>query len=137
MLDDPVFRLFLATLLGAVIGFERFIDNKPAGLRTHTLVCVGSAAFVLASERALTAAGGNPDRDRDGRAYGDPRRNQIDAYAATGRRLARLEPGCRTHLDRRNGRGVDRDGSSEGEARLWQETEPTERADGGAEPPWV
>ena len=60
MLDDPVFRLFLATLLGAAIGWERFVDHKPAGLRTHTLVCVGSAAFVLASERALAAAGGNP-----------------------------------------------------------------------------
>jgi len=60
MLDDPLLRLFLATFLGAAIGWERFIDHKPAGLRTHTLVCVGSAAFILASERALAAAGGNP-----------------------------------------------------------------------------
>jgi putative Mg2+ transporter-C (MgtC) family protein len=60
MLDDPLFRLFLATLLGGAIGWERFVDHKPAGLRTHTLVCVGSAAFVLASERALATAGGNP-----------------------------------------------------------------------------
>ena len=58
MLEDPILRLLLATLLGGVIGWERFVDHKPAGLRTHTLVCVGSAAFILASESALTRAGG-------------------------------------------------------------------------------
>jgi hypothetical protein len=31
MLDDPLFRLFLATLLGGAIGWERFVDHKPAG----------------------------------------------------------------------------------------------------------
>ena len=60
MLEDPLFRLFLATALGAAIGWERFLDHKPAGFRTHTLVCVGSAAFIIASERALAASGGNP-----------------------------------------------------------------------------
>jgi len=60
MLDDPLFRLFLATLLGGAIGWERFVDHKPAGLRTHTLVCVGSAAFILASERSLVSTGVNP-----------------------------------------------------------------------------
>jgi putative Mg2+ transporter-C (MgtC) family protein len=56
---DPVLRLLLATLLGGIIGWERFIDHKPAGLRTHTLVCVGSAAFILASESALRMADAN------------------------------------------------------------------------------
>lgn len=40
-------RLSLATLVGAVIGLERELDNKPAGLRTHMLVSLGSAIFVL------------------------------------------------------------------------------------------
>src|SRR5690606_24460971 len=42
-----VARLLLATLFGAVIGFEREWRNRPAGLRTHILVCVGAATFAL------------------------------------------------------------------------------------------
>lgn len=38
-------RLLLATLFGAVIGFEREWRNRPAGLRTHMLVCVAAATF--------------------------------------------------------------------------------------------
>src|SRR5689334_5372573 len=60
MIDDPIPRLLLAALLGAIIGWERFVDHKPAGLRTHTLVCVGSAAFILASESSLARIGGAP-----------------------------------------------------------------------------
>jgi putative Mg2+ transporter-C (MgtC) family protein len=60
MLDDPLVRLLLATLLGGIIGWERFVDIKPAGLRTHTLVCLGSAAFVLSSEQVLQKMGVNP-----------------------------------------------------------------------------
>ncbi len=41
------FRLCLALLIGALIGFERQLSHKPAGLRTHMLVCFGSAIFVL------------------------------------------------------------------------------------------
>jgi putative Mg2+ transporter-C (MgtC) family protein len=42
-----IFRLFLALLIGAIIGLERQLRNKPAGLRTHMLVSFGSAVFVL------------------------------------------------------------------------------------------
>ena len=38
-------RLLLATLYGAVIGFEREWRNRPAGLRTHILICVAAATF--------------------------------------------------------------------------------------------
>ena len=38
-------RLLLATLFGAAIGFEREWRNRPAGLRTHVLVCVAAASF--------------------------------------------------------------------------------------------
>jgi putative Mg2+ transporter-C (MgtC) family protein len=41
-------RLIAATLLGAVVGIERERARKPAGLRTHMLVAVGTAVFVLA-----------------------------------------------------------------------------------------
>jgi putative Mg2+ transporter-C (MgtC) family protein len=40
-------RLLTAFCLGAGIGFERQWRQKSAGLRTNTLVCIGSSAFVL------------------------------------------------------------------------------------------
>lgn len=40
-----VARLLLAALFGAAIGFEREWRNRPAGLRTHVLVCVAAATF--------------------------------------------------------------------------------------------
>lgn len=57
ILDPKVGQLLLALLLGSIIGFERLMDSKPAGLRTHTLVCLGSAAFVLVSEDVRTKLG--------------------------------------------------------------------------------
>ena len=42
-----VARLLLAALLGAAIGFEREWRNRPAGLRTHILVCVAAATFAV------------------------------------------------------------------------------------------
>jgi putative Mg2+ transporter-C (MgtC) family protein len=41
-------RLGLAALLGAVVGFQRERVHSTAGLRTHMLVCVGAAFFILA-----------------------------------------------------------------------------------------
>jgi putative Mg2+ transporter-C (MgtC) family protein len=41
-------RLAAAAMLGAVIGFQRERAGKPAGLRTHMLVTLGTAVFVLA-----------------------------------------------------------------------------------------
>ena len=38
-----LFRLFLAVLCGALIGMERSRINRPAGLRTHILVCLGAS----------------------------------------------------------------------------------------------
>ncbi|MDP2916507.1 MAG: MgtC/SapB family protein [Dehalococcoidia bacterium] len=42
-------RLLLAAALGAAIGYQRGRAGKPAGLRTHILICVGSALFTVAS----------------------------------------------------------------------------------------
>lgn len=47
-----LFRLCAAMILGAVIGAQREILGKPAGLRTHILVAMGSALFVLAASGA-------------------------------------------------------------------------------------
>ena len=44
---DTALRITLAVVLGAVIGFER--KSKPAGFRTHALVSLGAALFMIAS----------------------------------------------------------------------------------------
>ena len=41
-------RVFAAVLLGAVVGIERERAGKPAGLRTHMLVSLGTAVVVIA-----------------------------------------------------------------------------------------
>ena len=46
---EMVLRLLLATALGAVIGYQRERAGKPAGLRTHVLICAGAALFTIAS----------------------------------------------------------------------------------------
>ena len=42
-------RLGLSLLAGGLIGLERQLEHKPAGLRTHMLVSLGAALFVLTS----------------------------------------------------------------------------------------
>ncbi|XHH09536.1 MAG: MgtC/SapB family protein [Candidatus Bathyarchaeia archaeon] len=41
--------LLLAVLLGGLVGWEREKSSRPAGLRTHMLVCLGSFLFTLVS----------------------------------------------------------------------------------------
>ena len=43
-----IIRLMAATLLGAVVGIQRERAGKPAGLRTHILVTLGTTVFILA-----------------------------------------------------------------------------------------
>lgn len=52
------FRLLLALIFGAIIGLERQVRKKPAGLRTHMLVCLGSALFILIPLQIVTAQEG-------------------------------------------------------------------------------
>ena len=42
-------RVGLAFILGGIVGYERERVQRPAGLRTHMLVCAGSACFTVAS----------------------------------------------------------------------------------------
>ena len=46
---EMILRLLLAGALGALIGYQRERAGKPAGLRTHVLVCLGATIFTLAS----------------------------------------------------------------------------------------
>lgn len=60
-IDIFIYRLGLAFLLGASIGLERQYRQKSAGLRTNTLVSLGSAAFILLS-LSLTGDVSDPSR---------------------------------------------------------------------------
>src|ERR1043165_2876253 len=40
-------RLVAATVLGGLVGVQRESTRKPAGLRTHVLVCLATAAFII------------------------------------------------------------------------------------------
>src|SRR3989442_12396163 len=55
-------RLLLAAVLGGLIGIEREIRDKPAGLRTNILICVGSALFMSLSAQIAHLLGGDPTR---------------------------------------------------------------------------
>jgi len=55
-----VLRLLLAVALGGIVGWERQMAKKPAGLRTHLLVCIGATLFTLASVYGFE--GGDPAR---------------------------------------------------------------------------
>ncbi len=48
-------RLILSILLGGLIGIERQTANKPAGLRTNMLVCLGTTIFVLVAVKTFEA----------------------------------------------------------------------------------
>lgn len=54
-------RLLIAFICGGMIGIERQFRQKNAGLRTNTLVALGSAAFILLSV-SLTGSTGDPSR---------------------------------------------------------------------------
>src|SRR5512132_1351949 len=61
---DPsiVLKLVLAAILGGIIGIEREIRDKPAGLRTNILICVGSTLFMSISTKVAEILGGDPTR---------------------------------------------------------------------------
>lgn len=47
-------NLFIAMVLGMVLGIERFVAHKTAGMRTYTLISIGSALFVIISQVVTT-----------------------------------------------------------------------------------
>jgi putative Mg2+ transporter-C (MgtC) family protein len=55
--DDVLLRLGAAMIVGALIGIDREVRNKPAGLRTMALVALGSAVFVMVAIHDTSAEG--------------------------------------------------------------------------------
>ena len=47
---EILFRLFLAAILGALVGFEREVHGRPAGIRTYLILCLGSALVMVLSQ---------------------------------------------------------------------------------------
>ena len=64
-LASSLFRLTLATICGGLIGIERIRKRRPAGFRTHTLVCIGAALTMIISQY-LWANGQTTDLSRLG-----------------------------------------------------------------------
>jgi putative Mg2+ transporter-C (MgtC) family protein len=56
-LSTVIYRLLWAGLLGAVIGLERGVRRRPAGMRTSVCVCFGSALFTIVSAEYARATG--------------------------------------------------------------------------------
>ena len=64
VLHNDLIPMVVSLILGTLVGLERQMGRKPAGLRTHVLVCIGSTMFVLTSgtpaERACSRANEYP-----------------------------------------------------------------------------
>lgn len=55
--NEMFMSLFVAMALGIALGFERFIAGKAAGIRTYTLISLGSALFVIISQQVTAGSG--------------------------------------------------------------------------------
>ena len=53
LLIEQILRILAAAIVGAAIGYEREIKNKPAGFYTFTLVCVGSSLIAILQQNIL------------------------------------------------------------------------------------
>ncbi|WP_251620521.1 MgtC/SapB family protein [Odoribacter lunatus] len=62
---DLILRLIVAACLGALIGLDRTYRAKEAGLRTHFLVCLGSALFMIVSQYGFEDLIGTPGIQSD------------------------------------------------------------------------
>jgi len=56
MTQEFILRMFAAAVLGGIIGLEREYREKAAGFRTHFLVALGSALFMILSQYGFDAA---------------------------------------------------------------------------------
>jgi len=56
---ELVVRLLVATGLAAMIGYDREVRGKAAGIRTHVMIALGAAAFTLASVYGFADADGS------------------------------------------------------------------------------
>ena len=65
MTTDFILRLVVAALLGAAIGIDREYRAKDAGFRTHFLVALGSALFMIISQYGFSETMGAPNVSLD------------------------------------------------------------------------
>ncbi|NIO20202.1 MAG: MgtC/SapB family protein [Candidatus Aenigmarchaeota archaeon] len=56
---EILIKIVVSAVLGLLIGFERAVHNKPAGMRTHSLVCIGATLFTIVS---VSIMGADPSR---------------------------------------------------------------------------
>ena len=56
---DIIVRTLVSVLVGMLIGLEREISNHPAGMKTHALVCLGSAVCTMISDEMTYQLTGN------------------------------------------------------------------------------
>lgn len=61
MLGSIFLRMGLAAVLGAAIGIDRVKKKRPAGIKTHALVCMGSALVMLTGEYLVGVYGTDTD----------------------------------------------------------------------------
>lgn len=59
-----IFKLLLASALGGMVGLERELHRKPAGLRTNMFICVGSTLFTILSQEVAVRFGAPNDGAR-------------------------------------------------------------------------
>ena len=59
---DILLKLIVATVLGGLVGIEREMFRKPAGIRTHVLVSIGSCLMMLLSKSFSFFPGADPSR---------------------------------------------------------------------------
>lgn len=62
---ELILRIFVAALLGGLIGLEREYRDKAAGFRTHFLVALGSALFMVVSAYGFENALASPEHRLD------------------------------------------------------------------------
>src|SRR6476646_9202240 len=62
LLSKTMVRLTLAAFLGGIIGLEREMKRKPAGLRTNMFICFGAAMFTILSEELASRWPGDHTR---------------------------------------------------------------------------
>src|SRR6201981_971767 len=62
VLSSTIMRLLVAAILGGIIGLERQLRHKPAGLRTNLFICFGSAMFTVLSDQLAGSLGGDHTR---------------------------------------------------------------------------
>ena len=65
-LEAMMIRMLLAVLCGSIIGIEREFKRRPAGFRTHILICMGASITTLTSEYLLLVMNMNTDPARLG-----------------------------------------------------------------------